>query len=132
MLNMLDSIESKLESLNANLTTLTGTVQQLYDRVTTNTTAIAEIRGELAEYKEETNCEIVCSLKAALNRREQQLQATTIRIFNFPITHSESVDSYKNLANPVYYRLLRPLITAAKNGGDLGVVPQIHNTVETR
>ncbi len=129
-LNKLDSIESKLESLQTNLTALTGTVQQLQTSVTANTAANAETRSELAAFKEETSREIR-ALKTTLNRREQQLRATTIRVFHFPTTPGESIENYKNLANRVYDRILRPLMAAAKSGGDLGVVPQIQNTVES-
>ncbi len=128
-LNQLDSIETKLESLQLNLSTLTSTVQQLQSNVTSNTSAIAEIKSEMASFKEDTNKEIR-ALKSTLNRREQQIRASTIRIFNFPVTPGESVENYKSLTGRVYDRLLRPLMTAAKSGGDLGVVPQVQNTVD--
>ena len=64
-------------------------------------------------------------LKDLVNSREQQSRDSTIRIFNFPGSDAET-----NLTNKVYDKLLKPILAAAKQKGDLATLPQVGTTIE--
>lgn len=128
-LGKLDTIDTKLDDLNGQVKIITDTVSNLQHEVKSNRSDIEDLRDELENFKRDTKYEVK-NIKTNLNTREQQLRSTTVRIFNFPIMKDEAVDNYKGLSQRVYDRILRPLMTAGKNAGDLATVPQIQNTTE--
>ncbi len=129
ILNQLRSLDSKIDGVNTKLETLNSTVVTLRSDVTSNTANIQQLRDDFESYKSETSKDIL-RLKTSFNHREQQLRSCTVRIFNLPTVHGESVDNYKGLSARVYERLIRPALAAAKAAGDLATVPQPQNAIE--
>lgn len=128
-LDALDNISLKLDDLTGQVKQLTDTVTSLQHDVKSNRSDIEDLRDELEIFKRDTKYEIK-TIKTNQNIREQQLRSTTVRIFNFPVMKDESADNYRALSQRIYDRILRPLMTAGKNAGDLPTVPQIQNTSE--
>ncbi len=131
-LDALDSLSTKIDSISTTLDKLSSSVNSLWasvttntDSIATNTAAIAEIKEEMAKHKMEMK-----SLKTSHNSREQRLRATTVRLFNFPVTIGESIDNYKPLSTRVYDKIIRPALVAAKAAGGIGTVSQQQNCIE--
>ena len=64
-------------------------------------------------------------LKETCNSRDQDSRSTVIRVFNFPVSETESADGNKGLSNKVYDRVIKPVLAAAKNKGELAALPQL-------
>lgn len=128
-LKKLDVLDKKFDELNNKIGSLTATTNQLRKDVDVNAGSIKSLKEEFDAFKLTSQAETK-TLKTAFNNREQQLRATTIRVFNMPTMLGESVDNYKALTSRVYDRLIRPAMVAAKAAGDLGVTPQQATIIE--
>ena len=125
-LNKLDVVENKIDALDRKFGELSSAVTTLQTTVGGHTDQIAEIRQELAASRAE-----VKHLKYSHNIREQRSRACTIRVFNFMYIVGESLDNHKALSARVYDRVVRPALVAAKAGGDLAILPQQQNAIES-
>ncbi len=121
----IDGISTSLNELSSKVNTIQSTVNTITSDIAANTAAIAELRGELLLNKQE-----VKALKTSHNMREQRLRATTLRLFNFPVSDGESIDNYRPLGARVYEKIVRPALVAAKAAGDIGTVSQQQNCIE--
>jgi hypothetical protein len=96
------------------INTLLKRVDVLEKTVTDQKTVIESLRKE------------VRLLKDSDNNRELQQRSSAVRIFNFPVSEGET-----NLASKIHERIIKPILSAAKAGGELPSVPGYNNTIES-
>jgi len=118
-----------VDGVSNKLAELTGTVNQIRTDVDANTNNITALTTDLEAFKTSTAADIN-KLKIAFNNREQQLRSATVRIFNFPHSHGESVDNFRNLTAKVFDRLIQPALAAAVEAGELARAPPQQSVIE--
>ena len=113
---------------------LEGKIDFMLNMLVTMERGRVEDRKQIAKLVEDVKClnKEVKELKMHLNYRDQQGRGKSLRLFGVPLTPEEAnsgPEAYKALAKRLY-EVLKPVLTAAKNKGELDTVPQIHNVVE--
>jgi hypothetical protein len=120
------SIEQSLQFLvansqatNAKLDAVLAELKDVKGRVVQAETDIKNAFNEIFELKEK------------LNTFEQKDRATAIRIFGLPLTEEEKdgADPQKATAKVAYERLLRPILSAAKDKGLISTLPHLPNVI---
>jgi len=103
---------AKFSDVAAEVAMVTGRVTVLESKATAQDTSIASLVSEVKLLKEQAN------------ERDQAGKLNALRIFNFPGSDSET-----GLAASVYDTVLKPILAAAKQKGDLTTLPQVGSTI---
>jgi hypothetical protein len=74
----------------------------------------------------------IFDLKEKLNSFEQRDRATAVRIFGLPLSdeEKEGIDPQKAAAKVAYERLLRPILSSAKDKGFISTLPHLSNVIQ--
>jgi hypothetical protein len=122
-------------------------VQFLVDNAVVIRQQLAEARDQIREYKvllDASNSRVttlegemtvahkdIKSLKETVNNREQASKVLSVRLVGLPLTEDEvnGPDPGKAAAKAAYERIIKPLLSAAKEKGILSSVPSITNTI---
>jgi hypothetical protein len=74
----------------------------------------------------------IFDLKEKLNSFEQRDCATAVRIFGLPLSNEEKegIDPQKAAAKVAYERLLRPILSSAKDKGFISTLPHLSNVIQ--
>lgn len=123
LVQKVDQISSQISNINSTLNTLTQNVATNTAAIEDNANSINQVSEDVDNLREELHRELKV-MKSSLNRREQQLRSSTIRIFNVPKSRGECAQS-------IYDRFLFPLLDAASNAGDLGSIPPCSDVIDT-
>jgi hypothetical protein len=122
----------------------TSSIEQSLQFLVANSQATnAKLDAVLAELKEvktrvvQAECDIknafteIFELKDKLNSFEQKDRATAIRIFGLPLSdeEKEGADSQRATAKVAYERLLRPILSSAKDKGLISTLPHLPNVI---
>ena len=97
-----------------NFNKLVAKVDNIETSVTTHTSDIESLKRE------------VRSLKDAANARDQDSRGLSIRLFNFPIIDEDET----SLTSKIYERVIKPILLAAKDDGEISTVPSAYNCLE--
>jgi hypothetical protein len=108
---------------------------------------LAEARDQIREYKtllDASNSRVTTlegemsvayrdpkSLKETVNSREQASKVLSVRIVGLPVSEEEAngPDPGKAASKVAYERIIRPLLSAAKERGILSSIPSLTNTI---
>lgn len=122
----------------------TSSIEQSLQFLVANSQATnAKLDAVLAELKDvkgrvaQVECDVknafneIFELKDKLNSFEQKDRATAIRIFGLPLSEEEKEDSdsQKATAKVAYERLLRPILSSAKDKGLISTLPHLSNVI---
>ena len=113
----LDLLLASMNRIEAKFDKLENKVTVLQDRVTAHDTALADLQAQLKK------------MKVGHNIMAQNSRASVIRIFNFPVAEAESSDGNKSLSAKIYDRVLKPILTVAKNKSELAALPQLQTCI---
>jgi len=111
-LDLLIGEVAKLREATAEIVSLVGRVNVIETKMSAQDSVIASLVQE------------VKMLKEHVNEREQYDKLTAVRIFNVPGSDSET-----GLAVNIYDTILKPILAAAKQKGDLATLPQVGTTI---
>jgi len=133
-LNYLMSAMTELLSLN---TITQKKVIELEARTEVVETSVADLRREVTHLKTSMGAEIsalkteLIAVKTTQNARDQQQRSLSIKLSGLPVTEDEkkSADPDKFLAKKIYDKLLKPILTAAKDNGHIESVPTLNNCI---
>ncbi len=114
--------------------TLEGKIDFMLNMMVTNERARIEDRKLIVKLEDDVKLlkKEVRELKTRLNNRDQQARGKSLRLFGVPITPEEAnsgPEAYKALSKRVY-DVIKPMLTAAKNKGELETVPQLNTAME--
>ena len=107
-LDLLIGEVAKIQKQTAEIPVLVAKISALEDTVKAQDAVIAALQKD------------VLHLKNICNDREQLDRNNTLRLFNFPSSGSEV-----GLANRVYDKILKPILAAAKNSGQIARSPML-------
>lgn len=125
-----DSLVAQVDGVAKSLGEIKKDVEANSAAISANSQAIRDTNQDVEDLREEMNAEFK-KLKSTLNKKEQQLKSTTIRIFNVLPARGEADSNWEGLGRKIYDRFLFPLLQAASDAGDLGSVPAYENVVES-
>jgi hypothetical protein len=117
------TIDQKLDVLMASMATLLKgqeTITHLVTKVNTIEAKVNSHDGDIAGLKKE-----ICLLKESVNTSDLEARSCAIRIFNYPMIEGETL-----LSNKIYDRIVKPILQAAKEDGEIPTVPTVHNVIE--
>ena len=112
-LDFLINAVSPLPEIKANLQVMVARVAVLEATVEAQQKVITSLQSE------------VRALQISDNNREQERRNTSLRLFNFPGSNSET-----GLAKKVYDKLLKPILKAAHAKGEIPTTPQMDSVIE--
>jgi hypothetical protein len=121
------SIEQSLQFLVANShatnAKLDEALSELKDMKTRVVQAESDIKHAFAE---------IFELKEKLNAFEQRDRATAIRIFGLPLAEEEKegIDTQRATAKIAYEKIIRPILSAAKDKGLISTLPNVNNAIQ--
>ena len=69
--------------------------------------------------------------KELSNTQQQQLRLLTLRLLNVPPTKGEHHNNFANLREHVYARFITPLLAAAKDKGEIPVIPPMDSVIDS-
>lgn len=125
-----DSLVAQVDGVAKSLGEIKRDVEANSAAISANVQAIRDTNQDVEDLREEMQGEFK-KIKSTLNRKEQQLKSTTIRIFNVLPSRGEADSNWGALGQKIYDRFLVPLLRAASEAGDLGSVPAYANVVES-
>jgi hypothetical protein len=127
------TLEQKVQFLVLNAVELRQQLMEARDQIReyktlldTSNNRVAVLEGEMSVvYRDLKN------LKETVNNREQASRLLSIRIVGLPLTEDEThgTDAGKAAAKTAYDRVIKPLLSAAKEKGFLSTVPSVTNTI---
>lgn len=121
------SIEQSLQFLVANShatnAKLDEALSELKDMKSRVIQAESDIKHAFAE---------IFDLKEKLNAFEQRDRSTAIRVFGLPLAdeEKEGPDTQKATAKLAYERIIRPILSAAKDKGLISTLPNLNNVIQ--
>lgn len=116
----MSNVDTKLDQILASLSGLNSKFDRLENKVTVLQDHSAQHDRSIASLEDQ-----VFKLKEACNHRDQDSRNTVIRVFNFPVIESEVADGSKGLSTRIYDKVLKPILQAAKNKGEIAALPQL-------
>lgn len=117
------TVDQKLDTLMASMATLLKgqeTITHILNKVNAIEAKVDTHDSDIALLKKEIRI-----LKDFSNNQDLESRSTAVRIFNFPQPEGET-----NLSNKIYDRIIKPVLLAAKEGGEISSVPTVHNCIE--
>jgi hypothetical protein len=122
-------MEDSIASLHAKLDALSG-LTSLAPKIESLEMTIQQLVTDNAVYRDELKKkdEIISTLTEKVNRLDQSLRATSLRIHGLPLDNSTPAVEVPNI---VYNEIILPILVKAKACGDISAdfVPSLHSTL---
>jgi hypothetical protein len=121
------SIEQSLQFLVANSHATNAKLDAALAELKDMKTRVVQVESDMKHAFTE-----IFDLKEKLNAYEQRDRATAIRIFGLPLSDEEKdgIDTAKATAKVAYERLLRPILSSAKDKGLISTLPHLTNVIQ--
>jgi hypothetical protein len=116
-------LHQSIQLLIASVTTLTAKVDAMEKKLD----AVEALQGTVNNLKQEAE-----TMKVTMNALEQDAKACIVRVSGLAVSDAEMQQHgyEKAIIKKVYDRIVKPILSAAKNNGDIESVPTMLNVIE--
>jgi hypothetical protein len=115
-------MEEKMDQILAIILNTNGIVERLESEFKVVKTQVVELQKEVVSIKKELR-----TVKESVNRSELASRNLSVRILGLPVLEDETPSS---IIKQAYEKILKPILTAAKNNQKLEAIPQQKTLIE--
>ena len=134
----LDFLMKMVSEIMVNTAATSERISALETSVASVDSKVDTIDAAFASYRKETDAQLsalqgeIVSVKTAANSRDQQQRMKSIKLAGLPVTDEETKasDTEKFLGKRVYDKILAPILSAARENGELESVPTLAKTID--
>ena len=116
------TMEEKMDQILAIILNTNGIVERLESEFKVVKTQVVELQKEVVSIKKELR-----TVKESVNRSELASRNLSVRILGLPVLEDETPSS---IIKQAYEKILKPILTAAKNNQKLEAIPQQKTLIE--